>query len=121
MNNSGNSTRKTKWNYHCHMRILTVHLLHKLSRGQGLRVAVHCSTDAEAVIGSRRGSGVALYLAKTIILFTFCFDALAVHAANLLTEAQGVLAHSSKLVTVEVTKPLERGNAVILADRKSVV
>ena len=29
MNNSGNSTRKTKWNYHCHMRILTVHDPHR--------------------------------------------------------------------------------------------
>ena len=29
MNNSGNSTRKTKWNYHCHMRILTVHAPHR--------------------------------------------------------------------------------------------
>ena len=72
---------------------------------------------AETVIGDRRGSSVVLYLAKTIILFTLRFDALAVHAANLLTEAQGVLAHGSKLVTVEVTQPLERGNAVILALR----
>ena len=29
MNNSGNSTRKTKWNYRCHMRILTVHAPHR--------------------------------------------------------------------------------------------
>ena len=29
MNNSGNSTRKTKWNYRCHMRILTVYAPHR--------------------------------------------------------------------------------------------
>ena len=29
MNNSGNSTRKNKWNYRCHMRILTVYALHR--------------------------------------------------------------------------------------------
>ena len=71
----------------------------------------------KAVIGDRRGGSATLYLAKTIILFPFCFDALAVHAADLLTEAQGVLAYGSKLLTVEVAKPFERGNTVIFALR----